>query len=315
MMPRRLREFDGRPRNSNGEFAGADTQGIDPMSMHMAYRQPFAPPVAPEAAEAALTPAQKKAKLEQEKKSKLLSVKQFTAIPEHERFNDAVVRAYGRFVKSGLGENRKEAERFNRQLDKAEIRLRGNTYIPEGNLAGGLVGGAAGAIASYKINPKSLPLSLILGASGGLVGAGLGGLVGSRIEKKHKTYPNGVRFSYAGKLKELSFMKKNGTYATALKELSAQRQRMIYFAYDEIDNPFLDTRENVNTNPSYGRFRRNSPFPLDASKDVFAGSSHEAASSYWDRLKRDARSLTRVPFPEHLQPGFIARVKKLKLKK
>lgn len=238
-MPRRLREFDGRPRNSNGEFAGADTQGIDPMSMHMAYRQPFAPPVAPEAAEAALTPAQKKAKLEQEKKSKLLSMKQFTAIPEHERFNDAVVRAHGRFVKSGLGENRKEAERFNRQLDKAEIRLRGNTYTPEGNLAGGLVGGAAGAIASYKINPKSLPLSLILGASGGLVGAGLGGLVGSRIDKKHKTYPNGVKFGCAGKLKELSFMKNNGTYATALKELSAQRQQMIYFARGDYAIPTL----------------------------------------------------------------------------
>jgi len=190
--------------------------------MHMAYRQPLQGQPAPELADAPLTLAQKKAKLEQEKKSKMLSVRQFTAVPEHERFNDAVVRAHGRFVKSGLGENRKEAERFNRQLDKAQIRLRGNTYTPEGNLAGGLVGGAAGAIASYKINPNSLPLSLALGVGGGLVGAGIGGLIGSRVEKKHKTYPNGVKFSMKNK--------NTGAYATALKELSAKRQRVIEFA-------------------------------------------------------------------------------------
>jgi hypothetical protein len=41
----RLREFDGRPRDNEGRFQGAETKGMDPDSMTAAYRsQPPAPP-------------------------------------------------------------------------------------------------------------------------------------------------------------------------------------------------------------------------------------------------------------------------------
>jgi hypothetical protein len=218
--------------------------------------------------------------MKQEKESKLLSVKHFAVIPEHERFNQSVVLAHNRFLKSGLGENRKEADRFNREVDKAAIRLRGNTYANQGSGVGALVGGSLGGIGAYKINPKSLPLGLALSGAGGIYGAVAGGLIGSRIEKKHKTYPNGVRFEYARKL----------------KELSARRQQMIEFSL---------TNE-ANTRGSVGRFKEGFPYPLDVTKDKLEG-------SFWDANAQKQRLLRASP---PVKSSWATRLKQLvKLKK